>query len=510
MTRPGIGAVTATVMATVAAVTACTCSQLRSRTIAQPVIDARTLVLTQRVAQTDTEAAEPMIVEHPNGTLFVAGMGGPWTTNSEYYSHRRHLDSLVHDRLWKSRDHGTSWIPVDLGPSAAGVVGQSDVDLAVAPDGTLYYASMTWNETDGEGRRVAIGVSHDLGATWTWKVLSERRFDDRPWVVVAPDGTAHVIWNDGRGVQHVSSRDGGATWSEPTRVHDSGGSSHLAVGPQGELAVRLIPWSASHNFFNPGVDLIAVSTDGGTTWNTVPAPGRRDWRTPVPDAASSYAGPADTVRVENRPRPRHSCCSDTIVPRWIEPLAWDGEGLLYSLWTDTTGVWLARSADRGASWKTWRIVESHLHILRGHQPVFSDWGSVTSRIHHGVYFPYLVARGDGELAATWHVGDGDSLHWQAARIQVGHDTSPPRVTVSRLLDLDAFDWGDSTHAAGLLHVTAGEYLGVTFLPDGGIGVITPLQQTRSGPVGFTFWRFDPPERSQSAPPSLHSNRHSHE
>ena len=247
--------------------------------------DAPPLVLAQRVAQVDTEAAEPMIVEHPNGTLFVAGIGGPWPRDSEYYANRAHWDSLLRDRLWKSRDHGTTWTSVDLGPSARSVIGNSDVDLAAAPDGTLYLASMTWADSVHEGQRIAIGVSHDAGATWSWKVLSDHRFDDRPWVVVAPDGSAHVIWNDGKGVQHVVSHDNGRTWSTPSRVHESGGSSHLAVGPHGELAVRLIPWSASHNYLNPGVDLIAVSTDGGTHWKTWRAPGERDWGTWAPGAA---------------------------------------------------------------------------------------------------------------------------------------------------------------------------------------------------------------------------------
>jgi hypothetical protein len=486
------GSTTSLVLAALIAVTGCSRAQPRPTATTQPVNSAQALVLAQRVAQVDTEAAEPMIVEHPSGMLFVAGIGGPWTSNSQYYANRRYWDALSHDRLWKSGDRGATWTSVDLSAGTAGALGQSDVDIAVGPDGTLYVVSMTFDVRLGEGREIAVGVSHDVGDTWTWAVLSTDRFDDRPWVVVAPDSTAHVIWNDGKGVQHVSSHDAGRSWSAPARVHDSGGSSHLAVGPRGELAVRLIPWSASHNFLDPGVDLIAVSSDGGTSWTRWPAPGQRDWRTLKADTASlGYSGPNDTLRVEGKPRPRHSCCSETTIPHWIEPLAWDGEGRLYSLWTDTTGVWLARSADRGATWDTWHIVESHARILSGHSPVFADWGAVTSRLHHGVYFPYLVARGDGELAATWHVSDGDSLHWQVARIDVGHRAPVPRVAVSPLLDLDTYDWGDSTHAAGLLHVTAGEYLGMTFLRDGGIGVITPLQITRTGPVGFTYWRFGP-------------------
>ena len=161
---------------------------------------------------------------------------------------------------------------------------------------------MLYDRAANEGRQIAIGVSRDAGATWSWTTLSTMRFDDRPWVAVAPDGMVHVIWNDGNGVSNTSSRDRGVTWSRGARIRTQGGSSHLAVGPRGEVAVRIVPLSASGNKFDPGVELIAVSIDGGTTWQKRPPPGQRDW------------APLDSSGVV----------------RWVEPLAWDGEGRLYA------------------------------------------------------------------------------------------------------------------------------------------------------------------------------------
>jgi len=204
--------------------------------------------------------------------------------------------------------------------------------------------------------------------------------------------------------------------------------------------VRIVPLSASGNKFDPGVDLIAVSTDGGTTWQKRPAPGQRDW------------SQEDTGRV---------------TPRWVEPLAWDGEGRLYALWTDTTGVWLARSADRGGTWTT--------------------WGVVTSRTIS--YYPYLVARGHGELAATWFSGVGDDLAWHAARLQVRDDSAAPRVIQSSPLPIEVWIPG-SAQGDSLHHRTGGEYLGLTFLHDGGLGVVSPIQHPSAQRVGFTWWRFD--------------------
>ncbi|HXE98798.1 MAG TPA: sialidase family protein, partial [Solirubrobacterales bacterium] len=311
------------------------------------------LVMAPPVEQLGLSAREPMVVEHPDGTLFVAGYGEDVPT------------------LWASRDQGATWTRVNVGTEAEGAIGNSDVDLAVAPNGTLYFATMVFDRKASEGTHISIGVSHDVGATWSWTLLSKTRFDDRPWVEIAADGTPHVIWNDGEGVCHAVSPDDGRTWIERDRIHPQGGSSHLAVSPNGDIAVRVIPVSASGNKIHPGVDLIAVSTDGGTTWQKHAAPGRREWVFPL--------------------------SGEETLPRWVEPLAWDARGALYSLWSNEEGLWLARSADRGATWSSWRVMTS---------------GDV-------MYFPYLVARGPGELAATWFSGPAATMHAHVARFDVG-------------------------------------------------------------------------------------------
>ncbi|MEO5590078.1 MAG: hypothetical protein ABIS03_10870, partial [Gemmatimonadaceae bacterium] len=164
-----------------------------------------------------------MVVEHPGGALFVAG----------------YFNETV-PTLYRSSDGGSRWERVSVGEDAEGN-GNSDVDLAIARDGTLYYISMVYDRQKQEGTQIGIGASRDAGATWRWKTVSRNAGDDRPWIGVAPDGTAHAIWNDGHGVSHVVSSDRGKTWSEPKRIHGEGGSSHLAIGPDGELAVRITP-----------------------------------------------------------------------------------------------------------------------------------------------------------------------------------------------------------------------------------------------------------------------------
>lgn len=367
-----------------------------------------TLVVVSSVDHLDAVAREPTILEHPNGTLFVAGYGEPRPT------------------LWMSEDRGATWARVNVGTEASGAIGDSDVDLAVDRDGVLYFVTMTFDRKALEGTRISVGVSRDVGATWSWARLSQTRFDDRPWVEAARDGTVHVIWNDGSGIRHAVSQDRGGSWGERPRIHPSGGSSHLAVGPRGEVAVRVTPFSSSlikSQKINDGADLIAVSTDRGRTWRKHAAPGQRDWSRAAFEAVPAYA-----LRDEVTP------------PRYVETLAWDARGALYSVWTNRDELWVGRSFDRGDSWATWRVAEG---------------GDVR-------YFPYVVARGPGELAIAWFSGRGETLHAHVARIDVARGRAAPRLVESQPLRPDSWGGGRSVNDPAYRD-TAGEYLGLTFL-----------------------------------------------
>jgi len=397
-----------------------------------------TLTAAPPINHLDVVAREPMIVEHSDGTLFVGGYGAAFMSGKK-------TDEAT---LWKSRDGGMTWARVNVGTPAQGAAGNSDVDLAVAPDGTLYFATLVYDDKADAGKQISVGMSKDAGATWKWVLLSKTRFDDRPWVKVTPDGTAHVIWNDGRGVCHAVSKDGGLTWVEEVRINPKGGSSHLAVGPNGEIAVRVIPLSAAGSKYDEGVDLVAVSTDGGMTWRKEPAPGYREW------SPGGYFP----------------------VPRWVEPLAWDGQGALYSFWTNLKGIWLARSTDRGATWTTWRLRECP----------------------EVAYFPYLVARGRGELAATWFSGWTGTWQARTARIDVGEGEAPPRMVESAPFRPDSWQQNQKWPEEPQTPDPAGEYLAVSFLRNGGLVVVNPIQNRQEKRYGFSLWKLE--ERRGESPP----------
>ena len=413
------------------AVTGCRRSGETGRDASAETTPAWALTLAAPIDHLDLIAREPMIVEHPDGSLFVTGYGAAFMSGKE----------VDVPPLWKSGDSGTTWSRVNVGTMKDGAVANSDPDMAVAPDGTLYFAALVFDNKATEGKQISIGASQDGGATWKWTLVSKTRFDDRPWVEVTPDGTAHAIWNDGAGVCYAVSQDRGLSWTERPRIHPQGGSSHLAVGPNGEIAVRVVPQSTAGLKYDEGVDLIAVSTDDGLTWTKHEAPGYREW---------NNAG--------NFP-----------VPRWVEPLAWDARGALYSFWTNLKGIWLARSLDRGATWATWRLRECP----------------------EVAYFPYLVARGPGELAATWFAGWTGTWHARVARIDVGEGEAPPRMVESEPFRPDSYQrpnpqWPNDPPSPD----TAGEYLALTFLRKGGLAVVSPVQNGREKRFGFSLWKVE--------------------
>ncbi|MBK6487164.1 MAG: exo-alpha-sialidase [Gemmatimonadetes bacterium] len=373
---------------------------------------------------------EPMVVQHPSGSIFVAGYG----------------DTVPH--LYRSDDNGHSWATVNIGTRADGAVGNSDVELAVGPDSTLYFLHMSFDRTESVGTRIDLATSRDGGATWQWQQLSDTRLDDRPWIDVSATNSAHAIWNDGAGVTHVRSVDGGRTWTELSRIHPMGGSSHFAIGPTGELAARVVPISVSGNSFNAGEDWLFVSTDRGATWTKRTPPGTRAWQ-----------AMRDTTT--NPPT-----WSEAPQPRWVEPVAWDSTGALFLLWAHERAMWLARSRDQGATWTTWEIARD---------------SAVT-------YFPYLIARGDGQLAATWFTGMGDSLTASVAWIESAGD-SAPRVARASVFRPEAFEGGFPPDTA-TVRSAAGEYLGMSFLQDGSLGVAVPIQHPAAKRLGFGFRRYE--------------------
>ena len=58
-----------------------------------------------------------------------------------------------------------------------------------------------------------------------------------------------------------------------------------------------------------------------------------------------------------------------------------------------------------------------------------------------MYFPYLVARGRGELAATWFSGAGETLRAHAAFIEVSDSDAQPRISELPAFEIESWTSG---------------------------------------------------------------------
>lgn len=404
------------------------------------VVEGPALDLQPHHVRTGRVLREPMLVEHPSGVWFVTGYGS---------QDPRRSSPEQPPSLWRSDDRGATWSAVDVGSRSDGAYGNSDVDLSLGPEGNLYLVAMGFDRTTFRGTHVTAGTSKDAGQTWNWTVLSETEFDDRPWIRATPDGRVHAIWNDGAGVAYSRSDDGGSTWTEQPRIHGSGGSSHLAVGPAGQLAARIGPMSASGNRSDPGEDWIAVSPGGGDRWALRPPPGDGTWPQSIAELG--------------------------IHPRWVDPLAWNAKGDLLHAWTSNRGLQIARSSDGGATWTTWRIAPS------------PENGAL--------FFPYLTGGFDvsrrssatDRYAITWFERSGSDLAARIARLTFEGSTLHVERTPPLRLPLQRRGEGDDGASTP---DTGGEYFPAILSQDGTVVAATPIQDDPDGD-GFTIWSESP-------------------
>lgn len=379
---------------------------------------------------------EPMLAEHPNGDIYVTG-----------YANQTKVP-----RLWKSGDQGKNWSLVNVGKYEDGADGNSDVDLVIDSNGTIYFMVMKYTRRNSEnsegvdagsrkGEHIAMGVSKDEGTTWNWQYLSKNDYDDRPWVAVDSDLTAHAIWNDGKGINYRISKDFGKTWKIKNDISPKGGSSHLVTGPNGLIAVRITPESASGYVYDNEVDYIKISADFGNTWKQVLAPGKRNWK------------PLDRLEMGD-------------MQYWVEPLCFDSKGNLYYLWSEGQVLKLGVSKDLGDNWNTNDIYVSS----------------------NQSFFPFIQIDED-KLVCTWlsevtnQAEETYKLWHHVAYIQLGQDKIEPIF----LEPMNLIDELNMEYQGKYYPKNGGEYFPAIPLSDGTIGCVTTLDDNKSSKQGFT-WR----------------------
>jgi hypothetical protein len=204
------------------------------------------------------------MVTHPDGSIY--------------------LNTQTQQRLYKSTDQGRSWtrLPVNL-PQAP--PDQVQHGLFVSRDGRLWLM----HQSPG-GKDLFVSVSSDSGSTWKTTSIDFGQFSpggsEDPYVLCAndyntffqeADGTVvlgvGLRYADHRDYQQedrsrsgfhetlIRSRDEGASWGDPTEVHQHVAETGYAVDPNDSMRVLAMTRIQRPPF--PGEDVAAMSKRSG-------------------------------------------------------------------------------------------------------------------------------------------------------------------------------------------------------------------------------------------------------
>ena len=301
---------------------------------------------------------EPNIAALPDGTLFVAaptGMAESGVIEGGGY-------------LWRSQDGGATWEQL-RGPSGTLPVGpfcSCDSDVVTSPDGWVYYTDWWIAGYLGPGNYL-VERSSDGGETWDATPITSREAItrvDRQWLVAGEDGFVGLFYNRfgigfgpvvvnsgevpdvATGIHAVFSRDHGATWSDPVVVVPHGAQiGHARILPDGTLVQ---PYGYNEydaekgSWRSPSFVNVAVSTDGGQTWESHPvaqAPEGFDnlWAVQADVDRSGAIHVAWSARVDDDIMATYVATSRDGGRTWTDPLALRAEGLNFLPWVAAYG-----------------------------------------------------------------------------------------------------------------------------------------------------------------------------
>ena len=204
------------------------------------------------------------MVTHPDGSIY--------------------LNTQTQQRLYKSTDQGRSWtrLPVNL-PEAP--PDQVQHGLFVSRDGRLWLM----HQSPG-GKDLFVSVSNDSGSTWKTTSIDFGQFSpggsEDPYILCANDYNTFFQEADGtvalgvglRYADHrdyhqadrsrpgfhetlIRKRDGEASWSDPTEVHQHVAETGYAVDPDDSMRVLAMTRIQRPPF--PGEDVAAMSKRSG-------------------------------------------------------------------------------------------------------------------------------------------------------------------------------------------------------------------------------------------------------
>ena len=309
----------------------------------------------------------------------------------------------------------------------------SDPYVAFGPDGTAYFAAISWNHSSPEEAQF-VSTSTDGGRSWGHPVAVIRASDpdvsNAARSVVAPDPTrehtAYLVWarrlsapaSEARGAVGFSrTTDGGETWSEAGEIYQTpigmGTSANkIVVMPNGdlvnvfsELPMGTQPDRSSH-------PILAIhSTDGGSTWSK-----------PITVATAAVAGIVDP-RTGARVRTGSSFNDIAVDPR-------PDTNTMYAVWEDarftqerTEQIAFAKSTDGGRTW--------------------ADPVAVSTDQEMQNFIPSVAVNDRGDVAVAWYGFAAaksatralETRYWIAFSKDEGQTWSAQQPVTSRPFDL---------------------------------------------------------------------------
>ncbi len=323
-----------------------------------------------KLIDTVRAGGEPVIAVMPSGTILVSAHPG-WTHYhpSEDPTHPG-LEIITpanaQSYLWRSTDNGETWqhvnlagLPADNLPRSA-ALGVSDPEWTVMEDGTICGTDLLALATS------STSCSHDDGLTWitTGNPVAAGGPNDRQWLASYGDEfyfTANYFVD-----HHIrASTDYGLTWEKRGNVPCSG---DIIANP--ETGAIYAGCSAG----------IAVSNDGGWTWQHRPIPEK--------DA-------------DNNTLPRGG-------QRIMAEPAIDSAGNVWMVWTSgERQLFVAGTPDEGQSWPWIHEITPHFNLYSQVTDLDPAEFGANSQYNkqtgsNGSYvWPWISAGSDGRIAVSW-------------------------------------------------------------------------------------------------------------
>ncbi len=272
----------------------------------------------------------------------------------------------------QSTDNGKNWsIPVEIPMSLSEVLASRGNDVQIAAKGENLVA--IWQTQGGipnSGALMSV-YSHDAGKTWlVGKNPAIDNFGDQSHIDLIADnkGIFHTVWladpeeNGYQSLRYARSIDNGENWKTPIKLDDSSCSccwNTLAVSQNDELHVL-------YRDMNPRDMTMLSSSDNGITWKNKRTVGEFNWHfdgcphvgggiafdekndfyASIWTGESSKSGLYTMNSITQRPIKisKNATHSDIALLENRVVVVWD------EMSKDGTGIFLAESMDKGATW----------------------------------------------------------------------------------------------------------------------------------------------------------------